>query len=107
MRFLHKVAQKLHFASFLVVVRSFTADSNLLQPTGCVNSTPHTSHFLVYSHLMTRTCVAQAQVWRAQGAFHEGRRQAYHSPDESLSQVSRCLSIMLEQGDLLPTSSDH
>ena len=24
-----------------------------------VNSTPHTSHFLVDSHLMTRTCVAQ------------------------------------------------
>ena len=37
---------------------------------GCVNSTPHTSHFLVDSHLMTRTCVAQAQVWRAQCTFH-------------------------------------
>ena len=30
---------------FFVVVRSFTADSSLLQPTECVNSTPHTSHF--------------------------------------------------------------
>ena len=34
------------------------------------NSTLHTSHFLVGSHLMTRTCVAQAQVWRAQRTFH-------------------------------------
>ena len=25
-----------------------------------VNSTPHTSHFLTFSHLITRTCVAQA-----------------------------------------------
>ena len=32
---------------FFVVVRSFTTDSNLLQPTEGVNSTPHTSHFLV------------------------------------------------------------
>ena len=29
-----------------VEVRYFTADSNLLKPTECVNSTPHTSHFL-------------------------------------------------------------
>ena len=36
----------------------------------CVNSTPHTSHFLVDSHLMTRTCVAQALVWCAQCTFH-------------------------------------
>ena len=35
-----------------------------------MNSTPRTSHFLVDSHLMTRTCVAQAQVWRAQRTFH-------------------------------------
>ena len=35
-----------------------------------MNSTPHTSHFLVDSHFMTRTCVAQAQVWRAQCTFH-------------------------------------
>ena len=32
--------------NFFVVVRSFTADSSLLQPTGGVNSTPHTSHFI-------------------------------------------------------------
>ena len=31
------------------VVRSATADSNLLPPTGSVNSTPRTSHFLVES----------------------------------------------------------
>ena len=41
---------------FFVVVRSFTVDSNLLQPTGGVNSTPHTSHFHVD---MTRTRVAR------------------------------------------------
>ena len=36
---------------FFVVVRSFTADSSLLQPTVCVNITPHTSHFsLIYTH---------------------------------------------------------
>ena len=35
-----------------------------------VNSTHHTSHFLVDSHVMTRTCVAQVQVWRAQRTFH-------------------------------------
>ena len=67
-RFLHKAAQKWHFAIFFVVVRSFTADSNLLQPTEGVSCTPHTSHFLVDSHLMTRTCVAQ--VWRAHRTFH-------------------------------------
>ena len=42
----------------------------LLKGRWSVNSTPHTSHFLVDSHLMTRTCVAQAQVWRAQCTFH-------------------------------------
>ena len=30
-----------------IVARSFTADGNLLQPTGGVNSTPHTSTFLL------------------------------------------------------------
>ena len=36
------------------------------------NCEQHTSHvtFLVDTHLMTRTCVAQAQVWRAQRTFH-------------------------------------
>ena len=32
----------------VVVVRSFTADSNLLQPTGVWTEHPHTSHFLVF-----------------------------------------------------------
>ena len=32
---------------FFAVLRSFTADNSLLQPTGDVNSTHHTSHFLV------------------------------------------------------------
>ena len=47
---------------YFVVVRSFTTD-------GGVNSTPHTSHSLVDTHSMTRTCVAQAQGWRAQCTF--------------------------------------
>ena len=43
---------------FFVVVK--IVDSSLLQPTGRgLNSTPHTSHFLGNSHLMTRTRVAQ------------------------------------------------
>ena len=58
-RLLHKAAQKWQFARFFVVVRSFTGDGNLLQPTGGVNSTHHTSHFLVDLHLMTRTRAAQ------------------------------------------------
>ena len=35
-----------------------------------MNSTPHTSYFLVDPHLMTRTCVGQVQVSRAQCTFH-------------------------------------
>ena len=42
-----------------VAVRSFAADSSLLQPTGGVSTTRHTSHVLTFSHLNTRTCVAQ------------------------------------------------
>ena len=37
------------FFKNFVLVRSCAAACNLLQPTGCVNSTPHTSHFLVDS----------------------------------------------------------
>ena len=40
------------------------------RPVLAVNSTFHTSHFLVDSHLTTRTCAAQAQVWRAQRTIH-------------------------------------
>ena len=39
-----------NFFEEIVVVRSLTADGNLLQPTGGVNRTLHTSHFLVESH---------------------------------------------------------
>ena len=37
------------FNSFFCLLQkvSFTADSNLLQPTGCVDSAPHTSHLLM------------------------------------------------------------
>ena len=59
MSFLQKSFRSETLQDFFVAVRSFTADSSLLQPTGCANSTPHTSHFLTFSHLITRTCVAQ------------------------------------------------
>ena len=34
-----------------VVERSFTADGNLLQPTGVLTEHPHTSHFLVFARM--------------------------------------------------------
>ena len=40
---------KIFFKKF-VAVRPFTADSSLLQPTGCVNTTPHTSNFRTNLH---------------------------------------------------------
>ena len=53
--FSHKAAQNDTLTSFFfekfVVVRSFTADSNLLQPTGCVNRTPsHVTFSRVSQH---------------------------------------------------------
>ena len=46
MPFLHTTSDVSTFKNFrFVAVRSFTADSSLLQPTGGVNTTPHTSHF--------------------------------------------------------------
>ena len=50
--FLHTTSDVSIFKVFFlfVAVRSFTADSSLLQPTGGVNTTPHTSHFLVQLH---------------------------------------------------------
>ena len=47
---------------FCVVVGSFTADSNLLQPTGGVNSTPHTSPFSRSQRMMCYTTLAQVFV---------------------------------------------
>ena len=38
---------ELFFLKKMVVVGSFTADGNLLQPTGAVNSAPHTSLFFL------------------------------------------------------------
>ena len=44
--------RRVDFQEFLffrfVAVRSFTADSGLLQPAGCVNTTPHTSIFSLW-----------------------------------------------------------
>ena len=42
-----KLLRSDNLQDFFVVVKSFTVDSNLLQPTGGVNSTPHMTHFLV------------------------------------------------------------
>ena len=59
-RFLTKLL-KVTLWQFFVVVRSFTADSNLLQPTESVNTTPHTSHFLVFhrTHFNVTSTLAQ------------------------------------------------
>ena len=46
--FRSETLQDFLFVLLFVAVRSFTADSSLLQPTRGVNSTPHTSHFLVF-----------------------------------------------------------
>ena len=55
-----KNVQKRDFARFFVVaVRSFTADSSLLQPKVGVNSTLRTSHFAHFFTSITRTRVAQ------------------------------------------------
>ena len=67
-RLSHKAAQSDTLTSFFeknVEVRSFTADSNLLQPTGAVNSTPHTSHFLAPACAHFHVTSTLAQVWRA------------------------------------------
>ena len=71
-RLLHLAAQKWHFARFFQICCSQIVYSwqQSAATDGSVNSTLHTPHFLVDSHLMTRTCVTQAQVWRAQRTFH-------------------------------------
>ena len=45
-----------------VVVGSLTADGNLLQPTGVVSSTPHTSPFSCSQRMMCHTILAQVFV---------------------------------------------
>ena len=57
-----------HF--FFVGVRSFTADSNLLQPTGGVNSTPHTSPFLVFARMFNSVARDMAQGSRCSASCH-------------------------------------
>ena len=55
MPFLHTTSDVSTFKNFwFVAVRSFTADSSLLQPTG----EHHTSH-VTFSRTITRTCVGQ------------------------------------------------
>ena len=53
--------RRIDFQDFLkfVAVRSFTADSSLIEPTGSVNTTPHTRPFFTVKYM--RTCMAQ--VW--------------------------------------------
>ena len=67
MPFLHTTSDVSTFKIFLfVAVRSFTADSSLLQPTGGVNTTPHTSYFLTdYTHMRgsrLKSCVCRARI---------------------------------------------
>ena len=50
-----KLVELMRFFLF-VVVGSFTADSNLLQPTGGVNSTPHTSTFSRSQRALVMMC---------------------------------------------------
>ena len=56
---------KIFFNYFwFVAVGSFTADSSLLQPTGSVNTTPHTSYFLtdLHAHAWLKSCVCRARI---------------------------------------------
>ena len=65
MQFLHTTSDVLTCKIFwFVAVRSFTADSSLLQPTVCVNTTPHTSHFLIdlHAHAWLKSCVCRAHI---------------------------------------------
>ena len=54
---LFTIPQTCRLSIFLrfVAVRSITADNSLLQPTGCVNTTPHTVHFHSNLHAYTHT----------------------------------------------------
>ena len=59
----HQETQSGMFDIFLLVVlRSFTADSNLLQPTGCVNRTPsHDTFFPCFTAHISMSHVTLAQ----------------------------------------------
>ena len=75
MPFLHTTSDVSTFNIFwFVAVRSFTADSSLLQPTASVNTTPHTSHFFadLYAHAWFKSCV-----WRAHITCHVSSSCAY------------------------------
>ena len=54
------------FQDFLqfVAVRSFTADSSLLQPTGvCEHHTPHVTFFIdLHAHAWLKSCVCRARI---------------------------------------------
>ena len=60
-----ELMSSIHFCKCLSQSVSYTADSNLLQPTGGVDSTPHTSLFLMQwtrTHCCTSHCMAQVLV---------------------------------------------
>ena len=64
-RFFTQTSDESTFKIFwFVAVRSFTGDSSLLQPTVCVNTTPHTSHFLteLHAHAWLKSCVCHARI---------------------------------------------
>ena len=62
---LHKAAQEWHFAKFISLY-SDRLHSSPLQPTGGVNSTSHTSHFLVEWHVHAWL---KSWIWRAHFTF--------------------------------------
>ena len=75
---------------WFVAVRSFTADSSLLQPTGGVNTTPHTSHFFIdlHAHAWFKACV-----WRAHITCHASSSCA-HVVVLTLRDFSTFLSLL-------------
>ncbi len=57
-----------------VAVRSFTADSSLLQQTECVNTTPHASHLLTFTlidtHMRGSSCMFVVRTSRVMSHLH-------------------------------------
>ena len=61
-----------------VAVRSFTADSSLMQPTGGVNSTHLTRHMFSLFHICLHAYAwLKSQFWRPHITFHESSSCAH------------------------------
>ena len=96
-RFLTNLVRVTLWQYFFVVVRSLTVDSNLLQATGCVNSTPHTSHFLVVHSDITPDA-------QTSPTSNKGSRRCDHSDINMCTPVGLGASIGLT-GVCLPLSA--